>query len=163
MFVPAPILRRIIGGIIDYAMLMVFAMILAIIFGTDWRFAAFLTFLTPPTTSDLFGQIALVPSIIFAILFLGYFMLFESIARTSVGKTIMGMTIVKEDGTPIGVREALIRTLFRGTDGAPFWYITGLIAILLSPTRQRIGDHLAQAIVVEKTTVETKTPIPPIK
>ena len=69
MFVPAPILRRIIGGIIDYAMLMVFAMILAIIFGTDWRFAAFLTFVTPSTTNALVGQIALVPTVIFAVLF----------------------------------------------------------------------------------------------
>lgn len=157
MFVPAPIGKRILGGIIDYVVLMVLAIILSIIFGTDWRFATFLSFVTPPTTGGLVGQIALVPTIIFAILFFGYFILFESIARTSVGKTIMSMTIVKEDGTPIGVREAIIRTLYRGIDGAPFWYFVGLITILLSPTRQRCGDHAGQAIVVEKTTIESKT------
>jgi len=157
MFVPAPILRRIIGGIIDYAVLMVLAIILAIIFGTDWRYATFLTF-TTPVQGSLMGPIAIVPTIIFAILFLGYFILFESIARTSVGKTLLGMTIVREDGTPIGVKEAIIRTLFRGVDGAPFWYIMGLISIFLSPTRQRLGDHVGQAIVVEKATVETPIP-----
>ena len=161
MFVPAPIGKRIIGGIIDYVVLMVMAIILAIIFGTDWRYATFLTFVTPASEGAAIGTVAIAPTIIFAIIFFGYFMIFESVARTSVGKTITGMTIVKEDGTAIGVREAVIRTLFRGTDGAPFWYILGLIAILLSPTRQRIGDHLAQAIVVEKTTIEN-TPAQPV-
>jgi len=160
MFVPAPVIRRIIGGIIDYVVLMVLAIILAIIFGTDWRYATFLTFVNPVGGTPI-GPVAIIPTVIFSILYLGYFILFESIARTSVGKTIMGMTIVREDGTPIGVREAIIRTLYRGIDGAPFWYIVGLITMLLSPTRQRIGDHAGQAIVVEKATVESKTVVPP--
>ncbi len=155
MFVPAPIGKRILGGLIDYVVLMVIAIIISIIFGTDWRFATMMTFIDTPTTGELIGQIAIIPSIIFGVIFLGYFILFESLARTSVGKTIMSMTIVKEDGTAIGVREALIRTFYRGIDGAPFWYFVGLITIFLSPTHQRVGDHSGQAIVVEKATVET--------
>ena len=161
MFIPAPVIKRIIEGLIDYVVLMLLAIVIAIIFGTDWRYAVFLIFVSTDTNSFL-GTIAIYPTIIFAVLYLGYFLLFETIARTSVGKTLIGLTIVKEDGTPIGFREALIRTLLRGTDGAPFWYILGLIAILLSPTRQRIGDHLAQAIVVEKTTVEPNIPKPSV-
>jgi len=156
MFVPAPLGRRITGGIIDYVVLMLLAIVIALIFGCDWRYATFFTFVTSNSSTSLITQIQIIPTIISAILYLGYFIIFEGIARTSVGKTLMSMTIVKEDGNPIGFREAIIRTLFRGIDGAPLWYITGLIVILLSPTRQRIGDHAGQAVVVEKATVENK-------
>lgn len=159
MFVPAPIGKRIIGGVIDYVILMLLAIVIAIIFGADWRYATFLAFVKTTSSTSLLNEVMILPTVIFAVLYLGYFILFESIARTSVGKTLMGMTIVKEDGNPIGLREAVIRTLFRGTDGAPFFYIFGLISILLSPTRQRIGDHLGQAVVVERNTVENKKPL----
>jgi len=157
MFVPAPLGKRIIGGLIDYTVLMVLAIIIALIFGTDWRYATFFAFVTANSSTSLITHIQAIPTIIFTIIFFGYFITFETVARTSVGKTLMSLTIVKEDGTPISIREAIIRTIFRGTDGAPFWYLFGLIAILLSPTRQRIGDHLSQAVVVERATVENKT------
>lgn len=158
MFVPAPLGKRIIGAIIDYVVLMLVAIIIALIFGTDWRYATFLAFITPNSSTSLITHIQAMPTIIFSIIYLGYFITFESVARTSVGKTLMSLTIVKEDGNPIAIREAIIRTILRGTDGSPFWYIFGLIAILLSPTRQRIGDHLAQAVVVERATVENRRP-----
>lgn len=160
MFVPAPLGKRIIGALIDFVVLMLLAIVIALIFGCDWRYATFMIFVTSDSSTSMLTHIQTIPTVIFSILFLGYFIIFEGVARTSVGKTLINMTIVKEDGTPIGFREAIIRTLFRGIDNSPFFYILGLISILLSPTRQRIGDHVGQAVVVEKTTVENKRPLP---
>ena len=106
----------------------------------------------------VFGTLSFVPVIIFTLFYLGYFIAFETVAGASIGKNLVGLTIVREDGSPVRLREAVIRTLFRATDGAPLWYIMGIIAVVLSPTRQRIGDHLAQAIVIEKATINSPAP-----
>jgi uncharacterized RDD family membrane protein YckC len=161
MFVPAPISKRIFAGIIDYAILMLMAIILSLIFKTDWRYATFFAFVDTDGGQMVFGTLSFVPIIIFTLFYLGYFTTFETISGTSIGKNLVGLIIIREDGSPVGLREALIRTLFRATDGAPLWYIMGIIAIILSPTRQRIGDHLAQAIVVEKATVISPVPVAP--
>jgi len=164
MLVPAPIVKRILAGVIDYAVLMLIAIVLALIFGTDWRYATFFTFAKSSDVAALTGVaqaanvVETAPTIIFTVVFLGYFIAFETIGQTSIGKNLMRLTLVKESGAPIGLREAIIRTLLRPLDGSPMWYIMGLIAIALSPARQRIGDHLAQAVVVENSEVSASTP-----
>jgi len=150
MFIPAPIGKRIIAGIIDYAVLTLLAIILSLVFGTDWRYATFFTFVDTGGGTMVFGTIAFVPTIIFTVFYLGYFIAFETIAGASVGKNLVGLTIIRENGGKIGAREAVIRTFLRGLDGAPLWYLTALVAIVLSPSRQRIGDHLAQTVVIER-------------
>jgi uncharacterized RDD family membrane protein YckC len=152
MIIPAPFGKRISAAVIDYAALTLISVVLSIIFGTDWRYATFFTF--AKTTGGMPDSMAVLPTILMVVMYLGYFIIFESVAQTSIGKTLLGLTVIKENGQKAGLREAIVRTLFRGVDGAPLWYFTGLIAIFLSPTRQRIGDHIAQAIVVETATVD---------
>lgn len=159
MFIPAPIGKRIFAGIIDYAVLTLIAIILSLIFGTDWRYATFFSFVDTGGGAFIFGTISFIPTIIFTVFYAGYFIAFETVAGASVGKNLVGLTIVKENGSRVALREAIIRTLFRGLDGSPLWYLMGLIAILLSPSRQRIGDHLAQAIVIERASVAPPTPM----
>jgi len=151
MIIPAPFGKRISAAIIDYAVLTLIAIVLSIIFGTDWRYATFFTF--AETVDGLPQSMAILPTVLMSIMYIGYFVIFESIAQTSIGKTLLGLTIIKENGQKAGPREAIIRTLFRSIDGAPLWYFTGIISIVLSPTRQRVGDHISQAIVVETATV----------
>ena len=114
MFIPAPIGKRIIAGIIDYAVLTLLAIILSLIFGTDWRYATFFTFVDTGGGTLVFGTIAFLPTIIFTIFYLGYFIAFETVAGASVGKNLVGLTIIREGGGKIRAREAVIRTFLRG-------------------------------------------------
>jgi Predicted membrane protein/domain len=57
---------------------------------------------------------------------LGYYILFEGGTKgRTLGKLITGTVVVKEDGSPIGFREALIRTLCRLIPFEPFSTFSG--------------------------------------
>jgi uncharacterized RDD family membrane protein YckC len=52
---------------------------------------------------------------------LGYYIVFEGASRgRTLGKLITGTVVVKDDGSPIGFKEALIRTLCRLIPFEPF-------------------------------------------
>ena len=81
----------------------------------------------------------------------------------TLGKQALGIRVVQErDGQPISIESAMIRaafwvvpfTLVGGNglwlvSGIGFlWLIAGLISLIASPTRQRLGDRVAHTIVV---------------
>ncbi|MEF8808838.1 RDD family protein [Natronomonas sp.] len=96
--------------------------------------------------SDTLG--ALVGGLI-GIVFFAYFIYFEAEYGQTVGKMLLNIVVVTEDGDPITYRESAIRTLLRIVDALPFFYLIGLIAIYLTDRNQRLGDLLADTIVVE--------------
>jgi uncharacterized RDD family membrane protein YckC len=61
----------------------------------------------------------------------------------------MDIVVVTEDGDPIAYRESAIRTLLRIVDALPFFYIVGLVAIYVTDRKQRVGDLVADTIVVK--------------
>jgi uncharacterized RDD family membrane protein YckC len=63
------------------------------------------------------------------------------------GKRMMGVRVVALDGHAPTPRAAIIRTAARLIDGLPVFYVLGLLALLLSPDDQRIGDRLARTTV----------------
>ncbi len=73
----------------------------------------------------------------------------------TVGKLIVGLRVVKLDGTPVGVVGALVRSLLRLVDGM-FAGVVGALIIQLSPTRQRLGDRAARTLVVHKSAVVSR-------
>lgn len=95
----------------------------------------------------------------------GYGTLFEGFwgGRTP-GKRLLGLRVMKTGGYPIGFYEALLRNLLRAADGFPFLiantfiptYGVGLLAMLLSPRMQRLGDLLAATIVVREQREELR-------
>lgn len=96
--------------------------------------------------SDTLG--ALVGGLI-GIVFFVYFIYFEAEYGQTVGKMLMNIVVVTEDGDPITYRESTIRTLLRIVDALPFFYLIGLIAIYLTDRNQRLGDLLADTVVVK--------------
>ncbi len=90
------------------------------------------------------------PLVVFVIFFIGYYLLLEGIWGKTLGKKVMGLKVVAENGQGAGFWKILVRNLFRLLDAAPFWYLLGAIAYWICPTRQRIGDHLGQTLVVEE-------------
>lgn len=83
------------------------------------------------------------------VLFFAYFVYFEAEYGQTVGKMVMDIVVVTEDGDPITYRDSAIRTLLRIVDALPFLYIVGLVAIYVTDRKQRVGDIVADTIVVK--------------
>jgi uncharacterized RDD family membrane protein YckC len=106
-------------------------------------------------------MIALMILILFG-LFSGYFVLFEWLMDGQTpGKKLMKLRVIREDGRPITLWEALARNLLRIFDAAPGFllpvYSAGLIAIFISPRDQRVGDVFASTVVIRERSDEAPT------
>lgn len=77
----------------------------------------------------------------------GYFVVTEGLWGQPPGKRLLGLVVVHRDGSPCGFGGSLVRNLLRVLDGL-FYYALGLVVMLVSDRRQRIGDHAARTVVV---------------
>ncbi|WP_229812528.1 RDD family protein [Lentzea flava] len=82
----------------------------------------------------------------------GYPTLVETLTRgRSVGKLVMGLRVVRDDGGAIRFRHALVRAL--GGFFVDFWALglggaVALFVSLFSPQGKRVGDYLAGTLVI---------------
>jgi uncharacterized RDD family membrane protein YckC len=83
----------------------------------------------------------------------GYYVFFEGLWQGSTpGKKRMGIRVIRQDGLPIGLREAALRNLVRAADMLPPpCYFLGGMVMYFDPLGRRLGDMLAGTyVVVEK-------------
>jgi uncharacterized RDD family membrane protein YckC len=82
--------------------------------------------------------------------FLAYYFIFESLFARTPGKFLMGLVVRKFDGSKCGWREAAIRTALRVVEVNPLLLgaLPACAMILISKHRQRLGDKLADTVVV---------------
>jgi uncharacterized RDD family membrane protein YckC len=74
-----------------------------------------------------------------------YYFACESGGGQTVGKKVMRLRVVREDGSPAGMREIAIRTVLRVVDTA----LVGLIAMMATGERRaRLGDLAAATMIV---------------
>jgi uncharacterized RDD family membrane protein YckC len=74
-----------------------------------------------------------------------YYFACESGGGQTVGKKVMRLRVVREDGRPAGMREIAIRTVLRVVDTA----LVGLIAMMATGERRaRLGDLAAGTMIV---------------
>ncbi|HNQ88862.1 MAG TPA: RDD family protein [Verrucomicrobiota bacterium] len=103
--------------------------------------------------------IALLILALFLVLW-GYYVFFETLMRGSTpGKRHFGVRVIREDGLPIGFREAALRNLVRAADGfPPPTYVLGGIVLFLDRHGRRLGDMVAGTLVVrERFELESST------
>lgn len=78
---------------------------------------------------------------------------FETLLRgRTPGKAAMGLRVVRDDGGPIGFRQALVRGLvgaFLERPGITL-FSAGVVTSLLNPQGKRVGDLLAGTVVVRE-------------
>jgi uncharacterized RDD family membrane protein YckC len=96
------------------------------------------------------------------LIFAGYFILFEWLWNGQTpGKRLLKLRVIREDGRPLTLWEAIARNLLRIADAAPGFvipiYSIGLIVIFLSDRDQRIGDIFAGTVVIRERTDEAPT------
>src|SRR5687767_10781605 len=83
----------------------------------------------------------------------GYYVFFEGLGKGSTpGKKRMGIRVIRQDGLPIGLREAALRNLVRAADILPPpSYILGGLVMHFDRYGRRLGDMMAGTyVVVEK-------------
>jgi len=89
------------------------------------------------------------------LIFAGYFVVFEWLWNGQTpGKRWLKLRVIRDDGRPLTLWEAIARNLLRIADAAPGFilpvYSVGLIVIFLSGRDQRIGDIFAGTVVVRE-------------
>jgi uncharacterized RDD family membrane protein YckC len=67
------------------------------------------------------------------------------------GKRALGLRVVDARGLPVTRYQSLVRNIARAIDFAPLFYGVGAVATLLHPARRRVGDLLADTVVVRET------------
>ncbi len=78
---------------------------------------------------------------------LGYYTLCEAASGATLGKRMVGIRVVREDGAHVTLGAALVRNLLRLVDGL-FFYLVGALFALTSARGQRLGDRAARTVVV---------------
>ncbi len=100
--------------------------------------------------------------IVLFLIFALYFILFEWLWNGQTpGKRLLRLRVIREDGRPLTLWEAIARNLLRVCDAAPGFiipiYSIGLIVIFLSGRDQRVGDIFAGTVVVRERTDDAPT------
>ena len=78
-----------------------------------------------------------------------YFVLLEWLWNgQTIGKRFFGLRVISEDGEPARFVAVIVRNLVRVIDFLPFFYGFGLVALIISPRSQRLGDYAGGTFVV---------------
>ena len=100
----------------------------------------------------LFGPFLGLLGVLAAAVFqLAYFVYLEGSSGQTLGKRLVNVAVVTSDGQPIGYRESAIRNLLRIVDGLGIFipYLVALALVLLTDDNQRLGDIVADTVVVK--------------
>lgn len=77
-----------------------------------------------------------------------WFVVWEARLGRSPGKMALGLVVVTTAGRPIGWRAAALRNLLRAADLLPIAYVAGVVSMALTSRFQRLGDLVADTMVV---------------
>ncbi|HVE40123.1 MAG TPA: RDD family protein [Planctomycetota bacterium] len=81
----------------------------------------------------------------------GYHMYFEMRQQgRSLGKRICGLRVVDSRGLPVSFQQTFVRNIVRVLDFAPIFYGIGGLACLFDRYRRRLGDLVADTLVIEE-------------
>lgn len=144
---------------IQYASIAIVAFVFLFVagFGRDSQFG-----ITDEIERSLPNWIIAVMIFVLFLLFAGYFAFFEWLwDGQTPGKRLLKLRVIREDGRPITLWEAIARNLIRIFGAVPGFlipvYSIGLIAIFMSNRDQRVGDLFAGTVVIRERTDEAPT------
>ena len=85
--------------------------------------------------------------------YFGYFFLLEGAFGRTVAKLLLGLVVMRTDGTRAGWREAAQRTLLRVLEVNPVLLgaLPAALFVAFSKKHQRLGDMWAGTVVVQTT------------
>jgi len=81
----------------------------------------------------------------------GYYSFFEAIWNGQTpGKRWTHLRVMQDSGRPITPYDAILRNLVRLVDWMPTLYAVGIVTILISREKKRVGDYAAGTVVVHE-------------
>jgi len=135
---------RFVAAIIDLVLLLVVAAIIFIPFVLFYAFSIIATG-SAWYVRTIFGPFEGVLFLLFVI----YFTFYEGTSGQTIGKRMMHVKVVRvPTGQPPSLLRALVRNLLRIIDWLPVLYILGFLVSLLNSRRQRLGDLVADTVVI---------------
>ena len=94
----------------------------------------------------------------------GYFFALEYFwGGKTIGKRVLGIRVLQENGHSVTLLSCFIRNLLRVIDSLPALYFIGIVMIFLHPKHKRIGDLVAGTLVVHERRVKRKKKETPIE
>ena len=108
--------------------------------------------LLPAGSGSVERWIGAIGLVLVFLVFFGYFILFEAFwGGQTPGKRWFHLRVIQLDGRPVTLAGAVARNLLRVADLLiPPFYSVGLLTVFLSPSSQRLGDYLANTVVVRE-------------
>ena len=94
--------------------------------------------------------------LIFLVIIFIYFVTLEGIYGATTGKWLLGIKVITGDGAVPGLWKSFLRNIFRVVDALPAFNLLGVILIIRSPERTRLGDRVSQSRVVHARPVSQK-------
>lgn len=87
----------------------------------------------------------------FTILLFIYYVILEWKMKGTVGKRLLGLKVLTENGSRISLLQSTMRNLCRIIDAFPYFipYLLGLTVLANNDKRQRLGDKIAGTVVVK--------------
>jgi uncharacterized RDD family membrane protein YckC len=83
-----------------------------------------------------------------------YFVASEMVLNgSSIGKKILGLRVIKENGSPIDLIDSLTRNFVRYVDLLPGTCLVGFLTMMLNEKSRRLGDFAAGTLVVRVPSV----------
>ena len=125
---------------------------------------ALVVFLTGGFGTGANGAAAIYVVVAF-LFFWGYDVAFEVLASgRTPGKRWNGLRVVRSEGQPIGFLASAIRNLLRLIDWLPSVYLVGMISIFVTSKNQRLGDIVADSLVVRehRSGIESPRTVAPV-
>jgi uncharacterized RDD family membrane protein YckC len=104
--------------------------------------------------------IALYLILVFLVLF-AYDLVLETWNQgRTIGKLAAGIRVVRANGQPVNFLTSAVRNLIRIIDFLPLFYGIGMIAVVVTPKNQRLGDLAAGTYVVRERRAAAPAPMP---
>lgn len=87
---------------------------------------------------------------IYVMLGLVYALLLEGLIGYTPGKALLGLVVVRSDGSPCTIPASVFRNLAWIIDVLPTLNLVAMISIALTEKNQRVGDLVADTVVVKQ-------------
>jgi len=134
--------------------------------GLGRRFAAFfvdvaLLYVLLFAWEGIFGEPSPAVAVLLLSAFFNYFVVTEWRFERTLGKRLLLIRVVSEDGSSLRYNAAAIRNVALVVDFLPFGFIVGVLFIAESSRKQRLGDRWAKTVVLGPSGPALGNPPPP--
>jgi len=140
---------------LDYTVLGFILVIILIVFAFLFVYlSSVLELFLGSIASDLGLWLLAVQLLIIFAIYVGYFVFFETLWQGQTpGKRWVHIRVINDDGTTIGVTQALLRALLRPIDDI---FFIGSFLIIFTKLEKRLGDLVAGTVVIRQQETRVK-------